>query len=79
MEQTRLSERELDILRLVAEGHTNQAIAHELVISVNTVQTHVRAILGKLEVKSRHQAADWYRGHPNHSFSDRERAGIHLP
>ncbi|MCZ2109464.1 MAG: helix-turn-helix transcriptional regulator [Dehalococcoidia bacterium] len=61
-----LSDREWDVLRLVAAGPTNHQIAGELVISVYTVQTHVRAILAKLGVKSRHQAADWYRGRQNH-------------
>ncbi len=53
-----LTRREQDILRLIADGRTNQEIAGQLVVSVNTVQTHVAHILQKLGVRSRHQAAD---------------------
>lgn len=52
-----LTERELDVLRLVAQGLTNQEIANELVISVTTVYTHVSNILAKLHLASRTQAA----------------------
>lgn len=53
-----LTRRERDILRLMADGLTNREIAGQLVVSVNTVQTHVAHILNKLGVRSRHQAAD---------------------
>jgi LuxR family maltose regulon positive regulatory protein len=52
-----LSERELEVLRLVAEGLSNQEIADRLFISVGTVKTHVHNILGKLDVRGRTQAA----------------------
>jgi NarL family two-component system response regulator LiaR len=52
-----LSEREMDILRLVARGLTNQEIAEELVISERTVRTHVSHILEKLHLANRTQAA----------------------
>jgi LuxR family maltose regulon positive regulatory protein len=52
-----LSERELEVLRLVAEGFSNQEIADRLVISLGTVKTHVHNILGKLDVRGRTQAA----------------------
>ncbi len=52
-----LSERELEVLRLVAEGLSNQEIADRLVISLGTVKTHVHNILGKLDVRGRTQAA----------------------
>jgi LuxR family maltose regulon positive regulatory protein len=52
-----LSERELEVLRLAAEGLSNQEIADRLVISVGTVKTHVHSILGKLDVRGRTQAA----------------------
>jgi LuxR family transcriptional regulator, maltose regulon positive regulatory protein len=51
-----LSERELDVLRLIAEGHSNQAIADWLVVAVSTVKKHVNNIYGKLDVQSRTQA-----------------------
>jgi LuxR family maltose regulon positive regulatory protein len=52
-----LSQRELEVLRLAAEGLSNQEIADRLVISVGTVKTHVHNILGKLDVRGRAQAA----------------------
>ena len=52
-----LSEREIDVLQLVAEGLTNKEIATRLYISINTVKVHSRNINGKLGVKNRMQAA----------------------
>jgi LuxR family maltose regulon positive regulatory protein len=51
-----LSERELEVLRRVAAGYSNQEIAQELVIAVSTVKKHINNIYGKLEVGSRTQA-----------------------
>jgi LuxR family maltose regulon positive regulatory protein len=51
-----LSERELEVLRLIAAGLSNQEIAQELVIAVSTVKSHINHIYGKLGVKSRTQA-----------------------
>jgi predicted ATPase/DNA-binding CsgD family transcriptional regulator len=51
-----LSERELEILRLIAEGLTNQEIADRLVLTVGTIKTHNYNIFGKLGVKNRGQA-----------------------
>lgn len=52
-----LTERELDILRLIARGCSNKEIAEQLVIADITVRTHVSNILGKLHLASRTQAA----------------------
>ena len=51
-----LTNRELEILLLMAEGKTNQEIADNLFIALKTVKTHVSNILGKLEVQDRTQA-----------------------
>jgi len=52
-----LTEREADILKLVAQGLTNQEIANKLILSEWTVRTHVRNILDKLHLANRTQAA----------------------
>ena len=52
-----LTGRERDVLILVAQGHSNQAIADELVISERTARTHVSNVLRKLQLTSRTQAA----------------------
>jgi two-component system, NarL family, response regulator LiaR len=54
---TELSERELEVLRLIADGRSNEEIAGRLVISEKTVKSHVSNILGKLHVADRTQAA----------------------
>lgn len=52
-----LSDRELEVLRLVGQGMSNQEISTALTISESTVKTHINRILSKLEVKDRTQAA----------------------
>ena len=52
-----LTNRELDVLRLIGQGYSNQAIAEEMVITLKTVKTHVSNIFTKLEVEDRTQAA----------------------
>ncbi|HSM72832.1 MAG TPA: response regulator transcription factor [Anaerolineales bacterium] len=54
---TELTERELDVLRLIAKGMTNSQIAENLVISENTVKGHVSNILSKLHLADRTQVA----------------------
>ncbi|UCE42155.1 MAG: hypothetical protein JSV17_04065 [Candidatus Aminicenantes bacterium] len=51
-----LSEREIEVLKLIASGLTNQEIAEKLFISINTVRTHTKNINSKLNVHSRTQA-----------------------
>ena len=51
-----LSERELEVLQLIAEGLTNPEIAARLTLALNTVKAHTRNIYGKLGVHSRTQA-----------------------
>ena len=52
----RLTERELEVLRLVAQGKSNREIAGDLYISENTVKNHVRNILEKLHLHTRMEA-----------------------
>jgi len=59
-----LSDREMEVLRLIAEGQRNAEIADELVISEKTVKNHVSNILSKLHLADRTQAAvyTWREG-----------------
>lgn len=54
-----LTEREREVLVQLAQGKTNKDIAQSLMISVRTVEAHLRSIYGKLEVNSRTEAALW--------------------
>ncbi len=61
MERLGLSVRELEVLSLLAEGISNQEIAHRLFVSLNTIKTHTSNIFEKLEVKRRMQAVEMAR------------------
>ncbi|MEV0593829.1 response regulator transcription factor [Nonomuraea cavernae] len=54
-----LTERELDVVRLVARGRTNQEVAGELFVSLSTVKTHLGSIMAKLGVRNRVGIAAW--------------------
>ena len=56
--QLELSKRELEILGLLAQGHSNQEIATRLFVSLSTIKTHLQNIFEKLEVKRRTQAIE---------------------
>jgi len=56
--QLELSKRELEILSLLARGHSNQEIAAKLFVSLSTVKTHIQNLFEKLEVKRRIQAVE---------------------
>jgi two-component system, NarL family, response regulator LiaR len=56
--QLELSKRELEILGLLAQGHSNQEIAAKLFISLSTVKTHLQNLFAKLDVKRRTQAVE---------------------
>jgi two-component system, NarL family, response regulator LiaR len=56
--QLELSKREMEILNLLAQGHSNQEIAGKLFISVSTVKTHLQNLFEKLDVKRRTQAVE---------------------
>lgn len=61
---TELTDREMEVLKLIAKGQSNSVIAESLVISVNTVKGHVSNILSKLHLADRTQAAvyAWQQG-----------------
>lgn len=58
-----LTERELDVLHELIRGATNQEIAVQLSVSVNTVKNHVRSILSKLQLKNRREAVNYAQSH----------------
>jgi len=55
----RLTQREREVLRLIARGYTYREVAAELFISVKTVETHVSAVLRKLQLSNRHELSRW--------------------
>jgi DNA-binding NarL/FixJ family response regulator len=58
-ELDRLSAREREVMRLIARGYSYKEVAAELYISVKTVETHVSAVLRKLQLSSRHELTAW--------------------
>jgi DNA-binding NarL/FixJ family response regulator len=58
-ELDRLSQREREVLRLIARGYAYKEVARELFISVKTVETHVSAVLRKLQLSNRHELTVW--------------------
>jgi DNA-binding NarL/FixJ family response regulator len=58
-ELDRLSAREQEVMRLIARGYAYKEVAAELFISVKTVETHVSAVLRKLQLSSRHELTAW--------------------
>jgi DNA-binding NarL/FixJ family response regulator len=58
-EVDQLTVREKEVLRLIARGYTYKEVAKRLSISVKTVETHVSAVLRKLQLSNRHQLTQW--------------------
>ena len=58
-ELDQLTQREREVLRLIARGYAYKEVASELSISVKTVESHVSAVLRKLQLSSRHQLTRW--------------------
>ena len=58
-ELDRLSQREREVLRLIARGYAYKEVARELFISIKTVETHVSSVLRKLQLSNRHQLTRW--------------------
>lgn len=56
-EKIQLTDRELDVLRLIVDGYSNQEISEKLIVSIHTAKAHVCNILQKLSVEDRTQAA----------------------
>jgi DNA-binding NarL/FixJ family response regulator len=58
-ELDRLSQREREVMRLIARGYAYKEVAKELFISIKTVETHVSAVLRKLQLSNRHELTAW--------------------
>lgn len=58
-ELDRLTPREREVMRLIARGYTYREVANELVLSVRTVESHVSAVLRKLQLSDRHELTRW--------------------
>ncbi len=55
----RLTEREREVMRLIARGYSYKEVAGELFISIKTVETHMGSVLRKLQLSSRHELTRW--------------------
>jgi DNA-binding NarL/FixJ family response regulator len=55
----RLTEREREVMRLIARGYSYKEVAAELFISIKTVETHMSSVLRKLQLSSRHELTRW--------------------
>jgi DNA-binding NarL/FixJ family response regulator len=62
-ELSRLTPREREVLRLIARGHAYKQVARKLDISIKTVESHVSAVLRKLQLSSRYELARWATEH----------------
>lgn len=58
-ELDKLSAREREVMRLIARGYQYKEVARELCISIKTVETHVSAVLRKLQLSNRHELTSW--------------------
>ena len=58
-ELDKLSARELEVMRLIARGYSYKEVAKALFISIKTVESHVSAVLRKLQLSSRHELTRW--------------------
>ena len=54
-----LSAREQEVMRLIARGYTYKEVAHDLFISIKTVETHVSSVLRKLQLSNRNELTRW--------------------
>ena len=60
---TKLTERESEVLRLVAGGLSNKLVAHQLSLSEHTVKLHLHRIFSKIGVRNRAGATNWFMSH----------------
>jgi DNA-binding NarL/FixJ family response regulator len=58
-----LTPREREVVRFIGRGYSNRQIAQELVVTAGTAGVHIEHILRKLDLRSRHQVADWAKSH----------------
>ena len=58
-ELDQLTQREKEVLRLIARGYAYKEIARQLTLSVKTIETHVSSVLRKLQVSNRHELTRW--------------------